>query len=245
MDEKKNLPDFYVVLVEPKHSGNIGAVARVMMNFDFDNLYLVNPCPLDDECYARAMHADTLLDHAHLFTSFTEAVQNLDYLIATSSIESKTDKKHLRKSVTVEDFTDKIGDVTGKIGLIFGREDFGLYNEEIAQCDMLIKIPTSDAYLSLNLSHSVSILLYSLYIKKKCSPKKKRPLGRIEKEKLFEFFSYLLEEINYPEHKKENTKIMFRRIMGRALPSKWEYHTMMGIFSKTLENLRHTKKNKH
>jgi tRNA C32,U32 (ribose-2'-O)-methylase TrmJ len=46
-------------------------------------------------------------------------------------------------------------------------------------------------------------------------PKKKRTIGKIEKEKLFNFFSDLLDEINYPEHKKEKTKIMFKRIMGR------------------------------
>ncbi|MCK5031672.1 MAG: RNA methyltransferase, partial [Thermoplasmatales archaeon] len=44
------MTEFCVVLVEPKYGGNVGAVARTMMNFDFDELYLVNPCKLDDEC---------------------------------------------------------------------------------------------------------------------------------------------------------------------------------------------------
>jgi tRNA C32,U32 (ribose-2'-O)-methylase TrmJ len=82
-----------------------------------------------------------------------------------------------------------------------------------------------------------------LYIKKTFIPKKKRYIGRIEKEKIHGFFSKLLDEINYPEHKKENTKIMFRRVMGRAMPSKWEYHTIMGILSKTLEKIKKNKSN--
>jgi len=213
-----------------------------MMNFDFENLYLVKPCSFDDECYARAMHAQKIVDNAKIFSSFTDVVKNLDYLVATSSIESQSDKRHLRNAILLDDFADKIYDVEGKIGLVFGREDYGLFNEEIAQCDIMVKIPTSESYSSLNLSHAVCLILYALYVKGKSKIKGKRHLGKIEKDKLYEFFSTLLEEINYPEHKKQNTKIMFRRIMGRAMPSKWEYHTLMGVLSKTLEKTKEKRK---
>jgi TrmH family RNA methyltransferase len=227
--------------VEPKYGGNVGAVARAMMNFDFDKLYLVNPCAFDDECYTRAMHAKKILDNARTFSSFEDAVKNLDYLVATSSIESQSDKKHLRNAVLLEELTEKIFEVEGKIGLVFGREDYGLYNDEIAKCDIMVKIPSSESYQSLNLSHAVTLVLYALYAKRLFISKKKRHIGKIEKEKLYEFFSNLLDEINYPEHKKENTKIMFRRVMGRAMPSKWEYHTLMGVLSKTLEKIKKTR----
>jgi len=237
----RTITEFYVVLVEPKYGGNIGSVARAMMNFDFDKLYLVKPCVFDNECYARAMHAQKLVDNAKIFQSFDDVVNDLDYLVATSSIDSKSDKRHLRNPVFLENFAEKIFDVDGKIGLVFGREDYGLYNEEIAACDIMVKIPTSEAYPSLNLSHAVTLVLYSLYIQKIVS-KKKRTLGKVEKQKLFEFFSNLLDDINYPEHKKENTKIMFKRMMGRAMPSKWEYHTLMGVLSKTLEKIKKNSK---
>ncbi|MDH7517185.1 MAG: RNA methyltransferase [Candidatus Thermoplasmatota archaeon] len=237
---KKTITEFYVVLVEPKYGGNIGSVARAMMNFDFNKLYLVKPCVFDEECYTRAMHAQKIVDNARIFQSFDEVVNELDYLVATSSIDSKSDKRHLRNPVFLEDFAEKIFDVDGKIGLVFGREDYGLYNDEIAACDIMVKIPTSQGYPSLNLSHAVALVLYSLYIRKFVS-KKKRTIDKVEKQKLFEFFSDLLDDIGYPEHKKENTKIMFKRIMGRAMPSKWEYHTLMGVLSKTLKK---TKKNK-
>ena len=214
------------------------------MNFNFDKLYLVNPCELDDECYARSMHAHKILDEAKLFSTFKEAVKKIDYLVATSSIEYKKDKKHLRNPVLIEDFAKKIFELDGKVGLIFGREDYGLYNEEIAACDIMLRIPTSVSYLSLNLSHAVSLILYSIYIKREFTPKEKRLIGKIEKRKLYDFFSNLLEEISYPKHKKENTEIMFRRIMGRAMPSKWEYHTLMGVFSKTLEKIQNRNEKK-
>lgn len=242
MDDRENLTEFYVILVEPKYGGNIGAVARAMMNFGFNKLYLVNPCELDDECYARSVHANNILEDAEIFSSFKEAAKNMDFLAATSSIESKTDKKHLRNPIFIEDFAEKIYELEGKVGLVFGREDYGLYNEEIAACDVMLRIPTSESYLSLNLSHAVSLVLYSIYIKREFIPKEKRNIGKIEKGKLYEFFSDLLEKINYPEHKKENTKIMFKRLMGRAMPSKWEYHTMMGVFSRALEKIKNQKK---
>ena len=213
-----------------------------MANFDFKNLYLVNPCKLDDECYARAMHASKILDDAAIFPKFGDAVKNIDYLVATSSIDSKNDKKHLRNALSLEEVSKKIYEIDGKIGLVFGREDYGLFNEEIAVCDTMIRIPSSESYPSFNLSHAVALVLYSLYIKKK-SKIKKRTIGKIEKEKLYSFFSDLLKEINYPEYKKENTEIMFKRIMGRAMPSKWEYHTLMGVFSKSLEKIKNKKKN--
>jgi len=209
-----------------------------MANFVFNNLYLVNPCELDDECYIRAMHAHKIIDEANFFKSFEQAVKDIDYLVATSSIESQNDKRHLRNAVLLENLSEKLFEIDGKIGLVFGREDYGLYNEEIAACDVMLRIPTSESYLSLNLSHAVSIVLYSLYVERKTAQKEKRTIGKIEKEKLYDFFSELLNEINYPQHKKENTEIMFKRIMGRAMPSKWEYHTLMGVLSKSLEKIK-------
>jgi tRNA/rRNA methyltransferase len=244
MAEKTSHPTFYVVLVEPKNPGNIGAVARAMMNFKAEHLYLVNPCELDNICYARAMHASSILDNAQTFSTFKEATQYLDYLVATSSIESKTDKRHLRNPVLLEEFSEKIVEIRGKIGLVFGREDYGLFNEEIAACDIMVKIPTSESYLSLNLSHAVAVVLYSLYLKTAFVPKRRRTLGPVEKEKLHEFFAQLLDDIKYPSHKKTHTKIMFKRIMGRAMPSTWEYHTLMGVFSKTLGIIRRAREKK-
>jgi len=212
-----------------------------MMNFKFDKLVLVNPCNLDDECYNRAMHAQKILEDAQVFSNFDDAVKNLDYLIATSSIESQNDKRHLRNSVYIEDFADKVSELDGKIGLVFGREDYGLYNEEISKCDIMVRIPSSEKYLSLNLSHAVSLVLYILFVKNIFEPKEKRNIGRVEKDKLYKFFSDLLDEIDYPSHKKEKTRIMFQRIMGRAIPSKWEYHTLMGVFSKSLEKIKKNK----
>ena len=236
------IPEFYVVLVEPKYGGNIGAVARAMANFDFKKLFLVNPCKLDEECFARAMHAQNILKNAKTFSSFNEAVSNLDYLVGTSSIDSKNDKKHLRNPLDLDEFGKKIFEVDGKVGLVFGREDYGLLNDELAACDIMVRIPTSESYHSMNLSHAVSLVLFSLFVKTYDKNIEKRFMDGLEKEKLHKFFSELLTAIDYPEHKREKTEVMFRRIMGRAMPSKWEYHTLMGVLSKSIEKINKNKK---
>ena len=213
-----------------------------MMNFDFKHLYLINPPQLNEECYTRAMHAKKILDNAKSYTTLSDAIKNLDYLVATSSVDTKSDKKHLRNPLSLDKFTTVIYETEGNIGLLFGREDNGLLNQEISQCDIMVKIPTSETYPTMNLSHAVSIILYSLYIKKQTQEKPRRDINTNEKEKLYQFFSILLDNINYQDHKKENTKIMFKRLMGRAIPSKWEYHTLMGVFTKTIQTIQYKKR---
>ena len=99
---------FTIVLVEPKYGGNIGSIARVMKNFDFRNLYLVNPCDFDDESYKRAMHAIDVLENAKIFKSFEEAVEDIDFLIATSSIETTSEKSYLRSPIYLPEFSKRI-----------------------------------------------------------------------------------------------------------------------------------------
>jgi TrmH family RNA methyltransferase len=233
-----------VVLVEPKYGGNVGSVARVMMNFDIERLYLVNPCELNDECYSRAMHASSIIDNACVFSSFEEACQDLDFLVATSSIDTKSDKKHLRNPIFLPDFSKQIFNIDGDVGLLFGREDYGLLNDEIATCDLMVKIPTSDIYHSMNLSHAVGIVLYQLYLEHTILPVKRRKLDHVEKTHLYKAFKSLLDSIDYPAYKKEKTEVMFRRMISRSLPSKWEYHTLMGVIGTAAKNCNNNKKGK-
>jgi len=179
------------------------------------------------------MHAQDVLDNALILSSFEELVDSIDYLVGTTSIESRNDRHHLRKVMMVKDFAREIYKMDGRIGIAFGREDYGLLNSEIEKCDLLVKIPTSDIYPSMNLSHAVAVLLYEIF-SSRYEPEERILASGMEKEKMYEFFDALLDAINYPEYKKENTRILFRRVMGRSMLSKWEYHTLMGVFKKAI-----------
>jgi len=232
------MPEFCVVLVEPKYSGNIGSVARCMKNFGVYELYLVKPCEIDDSAYMMAMHAKDILDKSKIFPSLDEALDNVDLAVATSSVIEEHRKACLRKAYTLKEFVREIKNFDGKVGLVFGREDYGLYNDEIKKCDILVTIPTSTEYPSLNLSHAVGITLYELSSYKFDRRVKDRNIGTVEKSKAMEFFDQILDLIEYPTHKKEKAEITFRRALGRAKLTELEYHTLMGIMSKIIERLR-------
>ncbi|MBC7080681.1 MAG: RNA methyltransferase [Thermoplasmatales archaeon] len=231
--------DCFIIVVEPKYAGNLGAIARIMKNFGFKKLIVVSPSfDIDsDDCRKYAMHAQEIIDNAKISGRFEDAIKEMDYVVGTTSKESKHEKHHLRKAIDSREFAKEIYKIEGNVGIVFGREDYGLLNEELKKCDLIVKIPTSKEYPSLNLSHAVSILLYELFIHKRKQRKRILADGK-EKEKLYEFFRILLEEVDYPEHKKENTEIMFRRIMGRAMLSKWEYHTLMGVLKKAINAVK-------
>jgi len=234
------VPEFHVILVEPKIEGNVGAIARSMMNFGLEKLILVNPCKIGSEAYSRAMHATSILDNAKTVPSLDEALKGMDFAVGSSSLDTSSEKKFLRIAMNPRTFSKDIRGVRGNIGLIFGREDYGLLNEELKRCDVLLKIPTSEEYPVLNIAHAASIIFYELFQNSK-KERKRREASGLEKEKLYEVFAQLLDITNYPEHKKERTKIMFRRMMGRAYPSKWEFHALMGVFSGAIKKIKKMK----
>lgn len=231
------MPDFEIVLVEPKIEGNIGAVARAMKNFGMERLVLVNPCDIGEEAVRRAKWGKDVLDSAIIVDSLDDSLSSVDFTIGSSSVDTESEKKFARISVSPEESIARIKDLEGLVALLFGREDYGLLKEEIAECDLLVKIPANQEYPVLNISHAVAIMLYDIY-RSEATKKGTREASGNEKELLHRHFTQLLDKIDYPKHKKERTSIMFRRMMGRAVPSKWEYHALMGVFSRTMKRVK-------
>lgn len=225
------MPDYKVILAEPKFPGNIGAVARAMKNFGLMDLILVNPCDVGEEAYQRAMHAKDVLDRAQTHEDIESALRGLDYVAGTTGFDTVKDRKHLRKNLVPEDFTAKMGEMEGTVGILFGREDYGLYNEELMKCDAVITIPSSPDYPILNISHAATIVFYEIFNSEiGHGTRAIRETSGFEKEKMLAKFADFLDAIQYPEHKKQKTTVMFQRILGRAVLSKWEFHTLMGVF---------------
>lgn len=225
------MTEFKVILVEPKFEGNIGAIARAMKNFGLHELALVNPCEIGDDCLSRAKHAKDVVESAEIFENLREATSDTDYLAGTSGVDSKSDKKHLRNNFIPKEFVTRSCEIEGKIGIMFGRENYGLYNEELRNCDTVVTIPSSREYPILNLSHSASIIFYEMF-NNQVTKKERKEASGFEKDKMMKHFTDLLNTVDYPKHKKKKTKVMFQRILGRAVLTKWEFHTLMGVFSR-------------
>jgi len=232
------VPQFRVVLVEPLNDGNVGAIARAMKNFGLEDLVLVRPCAIGEEGAKRAMHGFDVLKQARTVFSEDEALNDVDFVAATSGIDTISEKKFPRISMTPRAFAEKVKELDGRVALLFGREDFGLDNELIQKSDFLITIPANPKYSILNISHAASIVFYELFVTGfvKIEP---RSTGGLEKEKLYEFFDMLLDVIDYPAYKREKTKVMFRRLMARSVPSVWEFHTLMGVLDGAIKKSSH------
>jgi TrmH family RNA methyltransferase len=140
---------------------------------------------------------------------------------------TKGEKNYARIPITVAEFANKVHNYDQKIAILFGPEDKGLAQEELERCDILITIPADDSYPILNLSHAATIVFYEISQAVAAAP---TPADDDEKERMLAFFDMLLDSIDYPEQRRENTSVMFRRLIGRAVPTKWEYQTILGVF---------------
>ena len=224
------MTDVRVVLVNPKYEGNVGAVARSMANFGFSELFMVEPCEIGDEAHRRAKHGGWILDTAESVSTLEDALRDCYLVVGTSGITSENDKNYVRLPISARDLVARIQECDGKVAILFGREDMGLYQDELKRCDILVTIPADERYPILNLSHAATVVLYEIH-------QSRNDVYRPSKAKddevrlMYDFFNDLLDAIDYPDHRRENTSIMFRRMMGRSVPTRWEFNTIMGVFS--------------
>lgn len=157
------LENIRIVLVGPLYGGNVGSVCRVMMNMGLSNLWLVDPSPELDwkEADKFAYRAVGLLEARREARTLEEAVGDCG-LVAGTSARVGFYRDH---SLTARECAPILleGAATRPAALVFGREDKGLTNEELALCTNIVQIPSSDEYLSLNLSHAVMVCCYELF----------------------------------------------------------------------------------
>ncbi|MEZ2344469.1 RNA methyltransferase, partial [Microcoleus sp.] len=148
-----------IVLVEPAGPLNVGSVARVMKNMGLHQLILVNPqCDyLGEEARLMAVRAADILENARVVESLPAALVGCTRAIATTG----DDRPLATKPEAPADALPWL--LEAPSALIFGREDCGLTNAELNYAQRLIRIPSSDAYTSLNLAQAVAVCCYELY----------------------------------------------------------------------------------
>jgi len=154
-----------VVLVEPQEPMNVGAVARAMRNFGLARLYLVNPTPRVGPPWAReaywlAVHAEEILDRAVAVDSLMEALADVQLVVATTG---RPRELYPAPVVPAWEVPARVLSVEGEVALVFGRETFGLTNEELALAHVIGTIPTAPEQPSLNLAQAVVVFAYELF----------------------------------------------------------------------------------
>lgn len=150
------------ILVEPAVPENIGASARAIKTMGFSDLRLVNPCNhLSPKARMLAHGSNEILEKAELFNSLSEAIVPFDLVIATSARPHWV-KQDIIPAEKLSRFLAEKEDTIHNIAIVFGREESGLSNEEMALCHCTTTLPMKTRYPSLNLGQSVMLFAYLL-----------------------------------------------------------------------------------
>ena len=225
-----------IVLVEPSHPGNIGAVARAMKNMGLEQLVLVTPRQFPhSEALARASGADDVLENARVVATVTEAIAGCGFIAATTS---RTRDQYFRVADVREAAARLLLESRrGPAAVLFGSERAGLTNEQLEAAHLLIRIPASDSYPSLNLAMAVQIVSYELFraggIEVDTAPAAGPLADPVEMERLYRHLAQVLEEIDFRDRTQGGTHLMarLRRLFQRAALDRNEVNILRGILT--------------
>ncbi len=153
-----------IILVRPQMAENMGMTARAMMNTGLCDLRLIAPREdhLSDAAVRAASGADGVLKTARVFTSLTDALADIGYVLATTARRRDMTKPVFSPRVGINYLNKKAAHHI-KTAVLFGAERTGLENDELVLADGIIEIPLNPHHCSLNLSQAVLLIGYEFY----------------------------------------------------------------------------------
>ncbi|MGE0826929.1 MAG: RNA methyltransferase [Candidatus Binatia bacterium] len=210
-----------IVLVRPQYSGNIGAIARAMLNFGVRDLALVNPAIVNRaQADIMAVHARSVLDTMQIHNSLSAAIADCGLVVGTTCRtglyrDDISSPRQLAPAIVT-------AMTANRVAIIFGPEDSGLSNADLRCCQRLVTIPTDSGYPSLNIAQAVLVCCYEVFLATQdrvdCEEIPARSLAVAEKQELmYEKLKDALLRVGFlHEDNPEHIMFAFRRILGRA-----------------------------
>ncbi len=230
-------PGPVVVLVEPQMGENIGSAARAMGNFGLSRLRLVKPKEAWPNPRARmlAAGADRILEGAEVFDTLEEAIADCRLVYATTARAHDQAKPVVDAPGAAAQMAQRVaGGET--VAVLFGRERYGLENQEVALADAIVTFPVNPAFASLNLGQAVLVVAYEWFKLTGpglpfAMPEKSPPAA---KEQLHAFFRTLegeLEKVEFfrPPDKRATMQINLRNIFQRMGATEQDIQTLHGV----------------
>ena len=222
-----------IVLVRPRDPRNVGAACRAMKCMGLEDLAIV-PEGLLDPAQARVLahHAADVLDRASVCTDLREAIGDA-VLVAGTTRRRGRNRKYF--SVFPEQLAERICAIgAGTVAVLFGNEENGLTDEELALCNLAVTIPASPQFPSLNLSHAVQVICYEIFrarTRTRLTPF--LPIGARAAEDLVDTITASLESIGFfTQVTPQQMGVFFRDIIARAALSGDEAKRLGVIFRK-------------
>jgi tRNA/rRNA methyltransferase len=227
-----------VILVEPQLGENIGMAARAMGNFALTRLRIVKPRDGWPNIAAQraAAGADHILDHAELFDTVEQAVADLTLLFATTARAHDQAKPVVGPEAAAREIADHLA-TGGGAGILFGRERWGLMNEEVALANRIITFPVNPGFASLNLAQAVLLMGYEWFKLATGGalpfdmPERSEPASQYQMQAFFENLVRELDRVEFlrPAEKRDTMLVNLRNIFTRMNPTKQDMHTLHGV----------------
>jgi len=226
------LENIRIVLVSPIYGGNIGSVCRAMANMGMRDLAIAEPRRTDgNEARMMACHAEEILASRREFPDLASAVADCSMVLGATARgglyrqHAKTPREWAPGALAAAE--------SSPVAFVFGREDNGLSNEELALCTQIVQIPTSPDYTSLNIAQAVMVCCYELFVAQGSYEPihEKSPDAPSElRERMFGMWHKALLDIGFmKEDKAEHMMLGLRRVLARGAATVDDVHIMMGI----------------
>lgn len=222
-----------VVLVETMGEANLGAVARSMSCFGVQDWWLVRPRRQpSEESKKWACHGRDWLDQVQHCEQVSQALKGIDLSVAVTGKSGKRRHRLVTPAQLLEKVIPRFQ--LGRVALVFGNEESGLDNQDIAICHWRVKIPTDEVHSSLNLAHAVTVMLYELVGRKRSTDLGSKPLRLASPQQLQEALRQIglfLGERGYPSHRATLAEEMRKvnDLMHRCHPEVWEVNFVLGM----------------
>ncbi|KGI77220.1 RNA methyltransferase [Oleiagrimonas soli] len=226
------------VLVRTSHPGNIGSAARAIRTMGFDRLDLVTPHRYPDpEADALAAGAPGVLEAARVHDDLPSALSGCSLAFGLSA---------RRRGVTLPELTPEQAAEQAwqaaregrEVALVFGNEQSGLANEELAHCHAMVRIPSVEDYSSLNLAQAVQVVAYEMRLAslQGAAPElpepKDPPADLAQMEQFFTHLSQALHDIDFHKGRSPRTiELRLRKLFLRAEPDQRELRILHGILA--------------
>ena len=228
---------FGFILIKPQLGENIGACARSMKNFGFNQLHLVSPkfsFP-NHKTKVTSVGAFDIINKAKVFDDIQKAIERFDIIVSFSARMRDINKKN----ISMQDFKDILNKrKQTRFGLMFGPEASGLSNKDLSFSNYILQIPTTKKFKSLNLSHSVTIVCYEIFktINKKFFDKNNKNLkisSKLKVSALVKHLINLLERKDFftPKEKKHAMLLNINNLIYRMEPNDKELRILASIIS--------------
>ena len=228
-----DLDNLRVVLVQTRNPLNIGAVARAMSNFGALRLRVVNPYEAAFREARSAVGAADLLAKAEKYDEIGDGIEDCKLVVGTTA-GARRDLQH--RLLRLEDAARVIKKQlkTGQVALLFGSERYGLGNEELSHCHWLMRIPTREEHLSMNLGQAVAVCLYELVRGRKIAAAKsaagkKTPATAREVERLTQALLEVLCESGYVKPQAVAADEKLRRLIRRLELNSNDAEVLLGM----------------